>query len=99
MTSYIRVISGKDNFEKYKDYFKNFVNLESKRYMKVGHDRFKPLYREPHVEDKENGLQDLTVINLFESLNGNLWLCLNKGVSFVLAEHGIIDRKHRSMCS
>ena len=32
--------------------------------------------------DKENGLQDLTVINLFESLNGNLWLSLNKGISF-----------------
>jgi len=33
--------------------------------------------------DKENGLQDFTVINLFESLNGNLWLSLNKGISFV----------------
>ncbi len=33
--------------------------------------------------DKENGLQDLTVINLFESSNGHLWLGLNKGISFV----------------
>ncbi len=33
--------------------------------------------------DKENGLQDLTVINLYESYNGHLWLGLNKGISFV----------------
>ncbi|MCK5171345.1 MAG: SpoIIE family protein phosphatase [Bacteroidales bacterium] len=33
--------------------------------------------------DKENGLQDLTVINLFESKDGNLWLGLNVGVSYV----------------
>lgn len=33
--------------------------------------------------NKENGLQDITVINLFESSNGHLWLGLNKGVSFI----------------
>jgi len=33
--------------------------------------------------DKENGLQDFTVINLFESANGHLWLGLNKGISFI----------------
>ncbi len=32
--------------------------------------------------DKENGLQDLTVINLYESYNGHLWLGLNKGITF-----------------
>lgn len=33
--------------------------------------------------DKENGLQDLTIINLFESGNGHLLLGLNKGISFI----------------
>jgi len=33
--------------------------------------------------NKENGLQDLTVINLFESSTGNLWLGLNKGISVI----------------
>ena len=33
--------------------------------------------------DKENGLQDFIVINLYESLNGNLWLGLNVGISCV----------------
>lgn len=33
--------------------------------------------------DKENGLQDITVINLFESQDGHIWLGLNKGISFI----------------
>lgn len=33
--------------------------------------------------DKENGLQDFTIINLYEALNGNLWLGLNVGISYV----------------
>jgi serine phosphatase RsbU (regulator of sigma subunit)/ligand-binding sensor domain-containing protein len=33
--------------------------------------------------DKDNGLYDITVINLFESKYGQLWLGLNKGISFV----------------
>lgn len=33
--------------------------------------------------DKENGLQDFTIINLYETLDGNLWLGLNMGVSYV----------------
>lgn len=36
-----------------------------------------------HKLDKENGLQDLTVINLFESKDDHLWLGLNKGISFI----------------
>lgn len=56
MTSYIKGLCEDGDYEKYKDYFKNFINLESKRYMKVGYDRFKPLYRELHVEDKVAGL-------------------------------------------
>lgn len=56
MTTYIKGLCEDGDYEKYKDYFKNFINLESKRYMKVGHDRFKPLYREPHLSDKAAGL-------------------------------------------
>ncbi len=33
--------------------------------------------------DKENGLQDFTIINLYETLDGNLWLGLNVGISYV----------------
>lgn len=33
--------------------------------------------------DKDNGLQDITAINLFESSYGHLWIGLNKGLSFV----------------
>ncbi|MBU8893765.1 MAG: SpoIIE family protein phosphatase [Bacteroidales bacterium] len=33
--------------------------------------------------DKDNGLHDNTVINLYESSDRNLWLGLNKGISFV----------------
>ena len=32
--------------------------------------------------DKENGLQDFVVINLYETLDGNLWMALNKGISY-----------------
>ncbi len=33
--------------------------------------------------DKENGLQDFIVINLYQTADGNLWLALNKGISYV----------------
>ncbi len=33
--------------------------------------------------NKDHGLQDNTVISLYESKNGNLWLSLNKGVAFI----------------
>ena len=36
-----------------------------------------------HKLDKESGLQDVTIINLFESQNGHLWLGLNNGISFI----------------
>jgi len=33
--------------------------------------------------DKENGLQDMIVINLYETKEGNLWVALNKGISYI----------------
>ncbi|NOQ23806.1 MAG: SpoIIE family protein phosphatase [Bacteroidales bacterium] len=35
-----------------------------------------------HKLDKENGLQDATIINLYETIDGNLWLGLNQGISY-----------------
>jgi serine phosphatase RsbU (regulator of sigma subunit) len=35
-----------------------------------------------HKLNKDNGLQDVTVINLFEDSRRNLWLSLNKGISY-----------------